>query len=187
MKTIILSFALIFLSSMVWATEYSTVGRLHKNGDSLELIRSNEGDVINYLLASPEIKLKSGEEAIFRGYVRQDITHRDGKSFFRPVLIIQSVTPVSLQLIGSAAHAPMEFADPDLNFKPHTYGHNSFPVTTEVASAITLTSTVLLMQSLTANPAEPHTKQQLNSGVVIFAGTLATLMFIMDQLQDSKK
>ena len=169
------------------AQEYSTLGRLHKKGNTTELIRATEGDSINYLLENHEINIHSGEEAIFRGYVKQEIIHQDGKTEFRPVLVIQSITPISLKLIGQAATGQEEISIAIKESKPEAFAYNPFPVTTEIASAITLTSTVLLMQSLTVNPAEPQMKQQLNSGLVVFAGTLATLMFIFDQLQDNKK
>lgn len=126
--------------------------------------------------------IKPGDEALIIGKIRYQPKTIENKTTFTPIFIIESIRPISLKSLGK-----VKFKEEDIhtNFYPMlvSYSPKSIPLSSDAASAITLTAAVLLMSSLTATGNEIETKQALNQGMIFSAGALATGLFIYDQLK----
>lgn len=126
--------------------------------------------------------ISPGDEALIIGKIRYQPKTIENRTTFTPILIIESIRPISLKSLGK-----VKFKEEDIhtNFYPMlvSYSPKSIPLSSDAASAITLTAAVLLMSSLTATGNEIETKQALNQGIIFSAGALATGLFIYDQLK----
>lgn len=152
------------------------------------MTRLEEKDIIPLAFINKEVEkkiaeLSSGEEAVVKGHITYDTRTADGTVKFRPVFLVTSITPVSLTKLRAGK---VDSIDPAFNLHEHKdFSPLTIPVTTEVASSLTLTTALLLMQSLTAS-SDPQGRQQINQGIIIFAGALATGSFIIDQIRGQK-
>lgn len=195
MKTFIISLIILSLQ-IVHATpseleEITIVGRIEGQGTALRVIRSLEGDALPGMLQNPQLEetltgLQKGDEVLIQGYVAHGPFSLEGSTQIRSIFIVQSIRPISLSKLGTMEGMKI----PDVLYVPSaqkTYSPMAIPVTTEVASALTLTSSMLLLQSLTNSETDPQVRQQLNSGMIIFAGALATGIFIYEQISGSAK
>ncbi len=167
------------------------LAKIHVTGHAINLIRLSEGDVIPSLLKNKELEkvisqMGPDAEALVKGHITYQATTIEGQAKLEPIFIIESINPISLNLLGKIKPpddnelANNIFRSPDKNYAPF-----NIPVTTEVASALTLTTSVLLLQSLTASANQPQVEQQLNTGLFLFAGALATGVFIYDQIKSN--
>ena len=167
------------------------LAKVHITGHAINLIRLSEGDVIPSLLKNKELEKVISQmgpdgEALVKGHITYQATTIEGQAKLEPIFIIESINPISLKLLGKIKPpddnelANNIFRSPDKKYAPF-----SIPVTTEVASALTLTTSVLLLQSLTASANQPQVEQQLNTGLFLFAGALATGVFIYDQIKSN--
>ena len=184
-----------FLSTALAQTksspEIEVLAKIQTTGHAIKLIRLSEGDVIPSLLKNKELEkvisqMRPNEDALVKGHITYQATTIEGQAKLEPIFIIESIHPISLKLLGKIKPpddnelANNIFRSPDKNYAPF-----SIPVTTEVASALTLTTSVLLLQSLTASPNQPQVEQQLNTGLFLFAGALATGFYIYDQIKST--
>lgn len=129
-------------------------------------------------------KLQPGEEAIVVGHITLEPKMSDDHISYRPFFVVEELRPLSFQKLNE-----LEFDIPERSLAT-TEKHFSpigIPVSAEVASSITLTAAMLLMQGLTASPYEPKGKRDLNKNLVLYSGFLATGSFIYDQIFDPKK
>jgi hypothetical protein len=193
---LIIAFSLITLIGNVIAQTESSpniqvLAKIHITGHAIHLIRLNEDDVIPSLLKNKESEkvisqMGPDAEALVKGHITYQATTIEGQAKLEPIFIIESINPISLKLLGKVKPpddnelASNIFRSPDKNYAPF-----SIPVSTEVASALTLTTSVLLLQSLTASANQPQVEQQLNTGLFLFAGALATGVFIYDQIKSN--
>ncbi len=165
--------------------------RIEHNNGNLIILRSTTGDTIPGVFSSKEIEeelssISKDEEALIEGYIKYRPISSGEKTSFAPYFSIEAVRPVSLNRLSAldyeAPASSFEFTPMDQEFRPYT-----IPVTTEVASALTMTSTFLLMDSLSSGDGEPSGRQDLRKGLIISAGTMATVLFIYDQIKKGKK
>ena len=170
--------------------EITVIGRIEGQGAALRIIRSMEGDALPGLIQNQELEkklgeLQKGDEVLIKGYITyQSFSLEEGKQL-TPIFIVQSLRPISLSRLGKSEDAKI----PELQFSSNNQKHFSplgIPVTTQVASAITLTSSMLLLQSLASGPNDVQIRQQLNSGLILFAGAMATGIFIYEQIKSYK-
>lgn len=172
--------------------EVSFFAKIHSVGQDVNVVRTNEGDTIASVLGTKQLKqdvakLLPGDEALLKGYITYRAASIDGHTKLTPLFIIESISPVSLHRLGDSRR--MNTNDMAVLKRPTPLGYSplTIPVTTEVASAITLTTSMLLMQNLTASASQPNTKQQINTGLFLFSGALATGYFVYEQLKGSLK
>ena len=198
MKTLFTLIILSFLSNCFANLEPSletsalnVVGRIEIQNNTIRLIRSVEGDSIPSILQTPELKnelskLNHGDEALFQGHITYLPATSETHVGPRPVFVIESIKPLSLKLLGQS-----EMKTDDLTIfripSKEIYSPMFIPVSTEVASTITLTTSLMLMQSLAASSTDAQLTQQINSGLILFAGALATGFFIYDHITGSQK
>lgn len=173
--------------------EIQVIGRLQTSGGKIQLIRSQEGDAIPSLLKNKELEetLKSmapGDEAVVRGYISyQGITQIEGPVTHQPVFVIESIKPISLKILGKV-ELPREFDNPSFSLTSRQpYSPLTIPVSTEVASAMTIATSMILLQSLSSPPHRSGGQESLNSGVLLYAGLFATGVFIFQQVMSSAK
>lgn len=173
--------------------QIEVLARIQTTGHAVKIIRLKEGDSIPSLLNDKKLEkvisdMGSDKEAIVKGHISYHATTLEGQAKVEPIFIIESIHPVSLKLLGKVK-TPDDNEMTSNIFKTHDQNFSplAIPVTTEVASAITITSALLLMQSLAANPGQPGVTQQLNTGLFLSAGILATGVFIFDQLKGNNK
>lgn len=173
-------------------TEVSFFAKIHTVGQDVSVVRTNEGDTITSVLGSKKLKqdiekLLPGDEALLKGYITYRSASVDGHRKLTPLFIIESISPVSLSRLGKSKKLDLNDIAALKIPSPKGYSPLTIPVTTELASAITLTTSMLLMQNLTASASQPNTKQQINTGLFLFSGALATGYFIYEQLKGSLK
>lgn len=169
--------------------EFTIVGRIEGHGDALRVIRSLEKDVLPGMLQDKQLEknlaaLQKGDEVVIKGHVAYEMFSIEGQTHQRPILVIQSIRPISLEELGKidGTLIPETFKVKTQK----TYMPLAMPVTTEVASALTLTTSMLLLQSLTATSNDPQISKDINTGMIIFAGVMATGIFIYDQISGNR-
>lgn len=160
-----------------------------KNGD-LRIFRSATGDLIPGAFQNKELEkqmtsLEPGEEALIEGHINYRTQISPEKTSYKPYFVIEAVHPVSLKRLGAidytAPESSFQFAPLQTDFRPAT-----LPISTEVASALTMTTTLLLMESLSASGSEPSGQRDLQRGLIISAGSMATILFIYEQMKGKK-
>lgn len=190
MKTLIT--CLIFLFSFQAFSEIETervkiLVRIEQKNGELRIFRSTNGDIIPGAFANKELadelkKLEEGDEVLMEGHINYRPTFSMERTSFKPYFMIESVRPVSLKRLGQIdfklPESSLQFNQTPGEFRPLT-----LPVSTEVASALTMTTTLLLMDSLTSGPGDPSGRQDLRRGLIISAGTMATILFIYEQIK----
>jgi hypothetical protein len=132
------------------------------------------------------LELKEGSEAIVEGRIHFEAIHLETQGL-RPYFIIEKVMPVSLGDLGSEARSfKFELTKP-IEMPSTVYQPSSLPVTTEVASAITLTTGLLLFEELSASGRELPEAREQQRALLLSTGAFATLFFIYDQIQGKSK
>lgn len=166
--------------------EMTIIGRVQGQGSALMVIRSLEGDALPGMLERQQVadslaELKPGDEVLIKGYVSYERFTLEGQTQLRPFFIVQSLRPISLSRLGNTEGMKV----PDVTYNPspeRAYSPLAIPITTQVASAITMTTSILMLQSLSYTEADPRVRQQINSGLILFAGAMATGIFIYEQI-----
>ena len=132
-------------------------------------------------LAQILTELKPEDEVLLKGRIRYRPVTADTKTEMRPEFIITKIAPVSLKRLGESE---FQVAEPKIVFSlAEPRGPKTIPVSGKVASAITLTAAVLLMQNLSSEHSGKGPREKLQSEVFFGAGALATGTFIWEQLK----
>lgn len=187
MKINFCSFVSIFILSFnLWSSDFTVVTSLEKTPAGL-IMRSQDVDrgipfKTNDVLITGKLKeIDYKREAIVSGRIDYEKNSDGGLS---SVFVIERLTFVSLKELGNIPDSipePTYVSGSQSAFVPY-----SFPVSTEVASALTLTSSLLLMNSLTAGD-NRDVRDDIRNGLFISAGTMATLFFLYEQLSGKTK
>lgn len=186
----ILLICILLLSSFLVRAEESrmenvhVLARIHSikeaealTGHAIEL----ENDGLSEILQ----KIKPEDEVILKGFVTYHPDRNDTKIEMNPVFHIQSIHPVSLKRLGITNE---KVEEPGLVFSTTSYkGPGTIPVSAEVAGAMTMTASILLLQNLSATSGTQPVKADLERAIFISAGALATGYFIWKQIQSSRK
>jgi hypothetical protein len=191
MKMVLLGIICFFLClSSLAVDEMTFLSRIEHHGSNYVLIRLDSGQSIPFIPGDENVKSALGQlphrtEAIVKGHLTyQALSEGDGR-IVKPFFVITQLRRVSLQEMGRISR---EIPVPSPSPVPtETYPRSpTFPVSTEVASAITFTSTLLLMNSLTTGD-NPTTQDQLRTGLFISAGAMATVLYLYEQLSGKTK
>lgn len=181
-------FTLMMLSLAVsaYADPLRTFVRIEKNHSETRVIRMVEGDHIPAIPANKEVKSKleslpAGTEAMMEGHITYEQVTTDSPRHLRPFFVIERIQPLSLADLGEAGRKLPDTPPRVLLTENIIYQPVAFPVTTEVASAITLTTSMLLMEELTSGNTEPEGKRDLRKALFISAGATATMLFLYEQ------
>ena len=169
-----------------------TIVRFDRTSTGVKAIPYDQSEALPVRMTEKKVQalfdsMKQDEEAVIQGRIEYEVVSTDGLQQMKPYFIIESIHPVSLKEIGGKlTFTPIPEA---LILEAHdsTFIPRGIPVTTEVASAITLTSSLLLMESLSSGSGDPPGRSDLRKAVFISAGAMATLLFIYEQLEGKSK
>jgi hypothetical protein len=146
-------------------------------GHAIELEDEGLSDILQ--------KIKPEDEVILKGYMTYRPDKSDTKINMNPVFHIQSIHPVSLKRLGITQQTVEE---PNLIFTTTApKGPATIPVSAEVAGAMTMTASILLLQDLTTSGATQPMKADIEKATFLSAGALATGYFIWKQIKSPKK
>lgn len=190
MKTFTACLFFLFSLSTFSETETERVKilvRIEQQNGELRIFRSTNGDVIPGAFANKNLvdelkKLEEGDEVLMEGHINYRPTFSMERTSFKPYFMIESIRPVSLKRLGQINFKLPE-SSLQLDQVPGEFRPLTLPVSTEVASALTMTTTLLLMDSLTSDSGDPSGRQDLRRGLIISAGTMATVLFIYEQMK----
>lgn len=135
-------------------------------------------DVVKKIISQLEYET----DAIVEGHIHYQTSTIDNTHNLRPIFVIDSVKLIKLSDLGIGTKVTGENRL-RLDQKNVIFSPKIIPITTEVSSAIIMTTSLLLMQSLSAGNTTPSGRQDINQALIISAGTMATLLFIHDQLK----
>jgi hypothetical protein len=191
MKTSILSFILVFFINLAWSDEsLRALVRVEKDQQQFQIINQETGRPLPVIFTNKDLEKKlndanHNDEMVIKGHIIYRPVATLEAQKMTPFLVIEEVYPVSLEAIGLKEYQGPDAVVKNLDFQ---YGPFRIPVTTEVASAMTITSTFLLLNSLSSNSdLEPAGRNELRQALFISAGTMATLVFLYDQLTGKTK
>lgn len=123
--------------------------------------------------------LEPEDEVLLKGFIRYLPASHDNKKDMRPTFFISRIIPVSLRRIGES-----KFKTGESRFIFSLEGEKApkgIPVTGKVATAITMTATILMMQNLSTSGPTHGPMDDLQAQVLLGAGALATGIFIWEQ------
>lgn len=167
--------------------------KIHRNDNGLFLHISDKHEQVPAVPANENLKkeiesLMAGDEVMVEGHLHQEFIQTGDAQKFRTFLIIDSIYKVSLRELGNIG------TNIDDNFKLYprleseAYPLRTIPVTTEVASAITMTTGLMLMENLTSSSsADPEGRRQMRQALFLSAGTMATILFVYEQIKGKTK
>jgi hypothetical protein len=130
-------------------------------------------------------KLAAGDEALIEGHIVIQKSSADGKQILKPVFLIKAIHPVSLKRLGQLDLQP---PSEELHITSQEYDtkKGKFFVNDSVTSAITITASVLLLESLASTNQPIGADKEVTTGLIFSAGALATGAFIYQQLKSKK-
>lgn len=132
-------------------------------------------------------QMRQGSEAFVEGYIDYEIKSVDSLKTMKPTFVVESIHPVSLAKIGKIVDFQAQEDFEASYTKNVPYAPPAIAVTTELASALTLTSTLLLMESLSSQGLDPQGRRNMKQALIISGGVMATLLFIYEQLEGKTK
>jgi hypothetical protein len=161
--------------------------RIHSVSATSVAITPGQAPMVNFVPARKEVaealaQLERDDEALLSGHVRYDTQKEDSRLI--TTFVIEEVRPVSLRRLGMAAQGTklreeqLTFTQAQVPFAPA-----GIPIKDSVFASMTITASLLMLNTLTGPKNEPAVTQSLRTGVLFSAGALATGLFIWEQLQ----
>ncbi len=180
----ILSFVYCFCAQ---GAELSALVRLEKGPGFFHVIRAEDGLRIPVIPANSELKAQlqrysAGQDLLMEGRITYVEDQEPNK--LRPVFVVEKIRTLSLSDLGPGSIPPETIVTPARVSSQELVLGPTLAVTPEVASAITMTTSLLLMEELASGSVEPTGRQELNRAIFLSAGTMATLYFIYQQLKE---
>lgn len=174
------------------ASELRALVRIEKTPSGTQVYRLEKGDHIPSITATPEVKKKwdeltDGTEALVEGHITYEMISIEDPRQLRPYFVIEKIFPVSLSALGTDATKVEALSFAPKESQTLLYAKPTFPVTTEVASAIAMTTGLLLLEELTAGTQDPDGQRDLKKTLLFSAGSMATLLFVYEQLSGKTK
>jgi hypothetical protein len=155
--------------------------------------KNAQGDqvTVQFQVKKPELlkileALGPEEEAILEGDIIYETSKKDDRVSMQPIFLIEDIRPISLKKIGKMDDFVPEKQSMTFELSKNRPQSPGFQTTGEVVGAVTLTATVLLLKSLTANKNEVGSKRKIEDTAIFSAGALATGSFLWDQLRLKK-
>lgn len=162
------------------ADDVTIVARIHslkEAQDTLHYPVVLENDSLSSVLQ----KLDPSDEVIMKGRIEYHPVTQEGRKEMNPTFHVEKIVPLSLQKIGRIELVPVERK---ITFTtPVPYSPKTLPVSGKVATAITLTASVLLVKELSGNQTTQPVQDNINTGLIFSAGALATGVYLWEQLK----
>jgi len=166
------------------------VVRIHKSNQGMIVIPMDKEGTFPSLPGNEKMKkalneIKDGSEAVIEGHISYEPISIDHGQQFRPFFVIDSIHPVSLSELGADARKVQIDTLLPIHSRP-IYSPPFIPVSSEVASALTLTTSFLLLESL-SNVHNTNVHSDETKALLVSAGAMATVLFIYEQVKGEKK
>lgn len=192
MKTILLLLLLAFYSSNVTAQDFRALMTINHSDHGPFLVDEKNDLTIPVVIPNPETrervrKLPIGTVALIQGNVEFDVSANDDRHTMKKFLVVHNITPIELRDLRIEEKLSLDGPQFLVSKSPDYYPAPSIYVSTEIASAMTMTGAFLLFESLSATPNDIDTNRDIQKGLLLSAGTLATLLFIYDQYTGKTK
>jgi hypothetical protein len=170
---------------------FKAIIRIEKTAHTLKIRPSGAGTSIPAVGYSEEVskkisKLEDGSEAVIDGYIRYSYHKTEGTHHSQPFIMINDIHPVSLKQLGVGPEPLITDQLPIRSLKSE-YIPPTIPITTEVASAMTLTTSLLLMNELTSTNTSYSLDKDLRTTLFLSTGLIATIVLIYDQIQGKNR
>jgi len=193
MRLILIPLIFLLFSLSILAEELATSNtlkayvRLEHSQKDITIFSPSQKVSIPSIPSTKEIKqqmesLPNGSEVIIEGHIQylhqsSDVTHR-----LIPYFVVEKINPLTLKELGqNISISEIESMKP-VTMESLVYKPKSIPVSPEVAAAITMTTGFMLMNELTTGNG-PDPQNETRNALFLSAGTMATLIFIYDQIQ----
>lgn len=192
MKKNLLIIVILFLIQSAFSDDQTirALIRIEKKINHINLATIPQVTSLTTVFSNEEVKekmshLEVGSDAIVEGKIMYHFSRIEGSHFSHPYFVINKVIPISLKSLGDFEIPKIENSQSILP-KKIDYIPPSIPITTEVASAITLTTSVLLMNELTSSQSSGLNKD-LTATLFLTTGIFATILFIYEQIEGKNK
>lgn len=130
-------------------------------------------------------QLRDGDEVMIEGHFHQETISTKDSLKSHSYLIIERIHKVSLAELGNIR---FKAPDPVMAYDSKPFSPIAIPVTAEVATAMTMTTGMLLMENLSGSErSDPEGRRQIRQSIMLSAGLMATVIFIYEQLNGSSK
>ena len=193
--TFLIILSLFTIKTSAQQEEIKLIARIKAQGKEIKIARGKETSRVNIKLSHQKLlqtikDLKPGDEALMTGHFEYLMKGVEEKSS-SPIFVIDSIKPISLKRLGEMNQKINEKTleeEKVVVFKSEApFEPKSLPVTGPVASAITMTMGLLMLQELSVSENEPKARKDLNAGLIFSAGALATGVFIYEQIRGKEK
>ena len=188
MRNILLIVFLLIQTTLCLADDQPVRALMTIHGGGLE--SSESEPQIPSLPANDDVKrtlsqLVDGDEVMIEGRIHQETTRFEESTRTHSYLIIDSIHKVSLAELGDIK---FKMPESSLTVSERPYSPIAIPVTAEVATAMTMTTSMLLLENLSSSPdTDPEGRRQVRQSIMLSAGLMATIIFIYEQLNGSSK
>lgn len=188
MRNITLCILFLITSSIGFAQDQPVRALMTIQG--LTLRTSEDNQKIPSVAGSEEVSstmklLKDGDEVMIEGRIHQETISFGESHRVNSYLIIDRIHKVSLAELGNIK---FQIPESSLSFESRPYSPVAIPVTAEVATAMTMTTSMLLLQDLSSSGnTDPQGRQQIRQSIMLSAGLMATIIFIYEQINGSTK
>lgn len=129
-------------------------------------------------------QLKAGDEALIEGHIiyAKNPDPEIHRKKLTPIFVIDSIRPISLKDLG-AREAIVHEQELHIETDNYQTQRGTMPVSSDVASAITLTASLLMLEELTAKNRVSTLDNNMAPGLILSAGALAAGIFVYEQLK----
>ncbi len=171
--------------------EIKLVARIKNKGNEIQLLKDNQPAGVKTVLKNHKLQkiinaFEPGDEALITGHLQYKVKGVEAETT-PAIFVIDSIKPVSLKRLGIQEKTFIEDPKSFLISQTPAPAPKTIAVTKEVAAAITMTASLLMLQDLTAKPSEPGVKKDINTGLIFSAGAIATGLFIYEQITGKTK
>ncbi len=185
MKLTIKAFFLIFFICSVACANEHFLAQVKRQDQFVSLFRDGKRFTMPIIIRPAEEKIILGlapdEDVIIEGHVRMDKTVTDEGGNHMTTFVVDSVRPISLKKLSYTQDFKFEPASEPRPL-PEGYEPMMIPVSSGVATALTLTASAALLSSLTAPTAGGALRNDINMSVLIGSGLLMTGAYLLDQI-----
>lgn len=190
MRKILFLILLLITSPMLFAEDIPVRAFMKIQGAN-QLLSENHGQIPS-VSGNDQVKatlelLKDGDEVMVEGRVRQEVISYGDFHKIHSYLIIDQLHKVSLTELGNILY---QVPEPQFSAAPvsRSYSPSAIPVTAEVASALTMTSALMLAEGLSGSAStDPDGRRQVRQSIFLSAGLMATVIFIYEQISGSSR
>lgn len=130
--------------------------------------------------------LKAGDEVMVEGRIHQEIQNSGDLQTLKSYLIIDSIHAVSLSQLGKSDKNDLP-QDNQIYSSIAAYSPSQIPVSAEVATAMTMTTGMLLLENLSSSSStDPEGRRQVRQALLLSTGLMASIIFIYEQIKTGK-